>query len=51
MYSLLWEKITEYTYRMKTPNGWLIRGTTGMMDGGIALIEISDPKHKWGKDE
>lgn len=35
-----WERIAESTYRLRTPDGWIVRY-------GEAVVEIHDPEHTW----
>ena len=50
----MWERIDEYSERLKVPNGWLIRYhvserclSSGSVGVSVAMIFIKDEKHKW----
>jgi len=48
----MWEKIgvstpTESTYRMKTPEGWIVKSILISTYVAIALTTVFDPDHEW----
>lgn len=48
-----WERVNDDTYRMKTPNGWLVkcvvkeRHVSGEVSIGISLTTVDDLNHIW----
>jgi len=52
-YSGKWEHLSENTYRMKTPEGWIVKdiytlicaGNNGSVD--VASWRVLDPEHTW----
>ena len=50
-FSRAWEQISGATYRMETPQGWLVSDSVGAeTDGeptGTALCFVPDPKKDW----
>ena len=46
-YKAKWEKVVNTTYRMKTPGGWLVFDSAGMVSGSVTLCHVPDPGHDW----
>lgn len=40
IYASTWEKISENTWRMQTPQGWIVATHSG-------ITYVPDEKHKW----
>lgn len=50
----MWERIEKHTYRMKVPNGWIVRYTdyysgSSCYGGSVSthMIFIEDKNHEW----
>lgn len=44
-----WEQVTETTFRMKVPGGWIICDETINPDGtrSASICNVPDPNHEW----
>ena len=40
----LWEEVSEYTYRMRVPTGWVVKTYRG-------CCFVPDPQHEWKLSE
>lgn len=52
-YSGKWELLSQNTYRMKTPEGWIVKDIYTFIVGGnngnvdVASWKVNDPSHTW----
>jgi hypothetical protein len=46
-YSRKWERVDQFTQRLKTPLGWVVEVYTSSDEGGSSVCYVEDPNHLW----
>ena len=46
-----WEHITDYTQRLKVPNGWLVFRKNSYPASSNVMCFVSDKDHSWELEE